>query len=1370
MIRSRLRSLRYVVLITLNTILKVCTLLSILLGILFSNLSMGQEVEHSYRATILSNENGSINNYVTRVVSDNLNIKWIGNQGGMVKYNGKTFSDYLPGKDFPDLLNENIETLFIDPSNTLWIGTKSGGISSLNVVNNTIQNYNHLLKPVKSAQLRVMAIAQDQKGHIWIGTWSNGVYVISIKKKPTLLKHIPTTSAVLDILCDAKGYIWFGDYSLLHQYDTEINNINTIDIGRGITDLLEDSSRNRLWIATIGKEYPNAQKGGSEVYNYLDYYQYNTHEIQKLKIEGVHSDYARYLALDKENNLFIGTWGFGLFIGNKDLTEFKKINLFDNPTTAQNIIYQTILDIHVDKNNFIWLSMAYGGVIKLVKRNGFFCASQEISPKKIPNDFNISVINVNQEGVWIGTSESGLLHGKDFSSLQLIKETADEKVYGLYQHDTLLFVGLESGVKVFDLDTKKVVMQAPIKKATSFLMDEKQYLWIGTQQNGILRTSIKDFDYIDTYVHFNLGNKGILANRISQIIYDPYRNQKWVATYNGIYLFDEKKRVFIRHDQFLDKPLPSVIINHLFVDKDFIWVATPRGLLRLAQRGDIYQLEKRYHKKLGFKSDFICAITDDEHDNIWFSTISEIVKFNKSQESFISYGRANGIETSMFNRRSFFKSAEGVLYFGGIDNLTFFKPDEIKDYDTSPELHLTTIKVNSKPLQPGMILNNQKIASNIEYLEKISLSDTDGSLQIGFVLNDYLDDLGVRYRYRLKGLQENWIELNTSENLNFAGLPAGNYVLEMEGTRNNSSWTKTKELEISVKPPTWLTWWAFLLYAVAGVLFFGFIFRMKTRELRLKRNLELTTIEKEKEAQLIAAKLSFFTNISHEFRTPLTLILGPLEELISKADQDLEKLTKLEIMQKNAQRLLELINQLLDFRKADNGKLDLKVADGNFVRFAKEVFLYFKEMAKNKNITYSFITSTDSVRLLFDRGKMEIVLSNLLSNAFKNTPHGGEITLKLVEEPHRLKVSVIDSGKGVSEEEVKKIFDRYYQIKDSRSAKMVGSGIGLSFSKAIVTLHKGSIKVLNKKVKGAEFVFTIPLKANFEPSHIVNKKMNTDLIENYEKFLSVESAKESIKGNSGETILVIDDNEDIKAYLKNIFEDDYNILSASDGVDGCKIALEKVPDIIISDVMMPRKDGLELCKELKNNVITSHIPIILLTARTASIYEIEGLLNGADAYVTKPFNPNVIKARLKSILDTRIKLRKYYKNKVKFGPSKTIVALEENADEVLLNDLIAYVENHLDDSSFGIEQLMKKLCVSQTTLYRKLKSLTGLSPTAFIRSIRLKKAAELILTTDYKLSYIAFEVGFNDYKYFKSSFKKQFDCLPSKYKERLAEN
>jgi len=475
----------------------------------------------------------------------------------------------------------------------------------------------------------------------------------------------------------------------------------------------------------------------------------------------------------------------------------------------------------------------------------------------------------------------------------------------------------------------------------------------------------------------------------------------------------------------------------------------------------------------------------------------------------------------------------------------------------------------------------------------------------------------------------------------------------------------------------------------------------------------------------------------------------------------------LNYIEKNTSRLLNLINQLLDFRKADHGLLTLDVSNGNFVRFSNEVFLYFKQAAKAKNIRYYFKSSKEVIQFPFDRNKMEIVLCNIISNALKYTDEGNRIRIKLDSDDEFCIISIKDTGIGMKESDLDKIFDRFFQIKSANTAKMIGSGIGLSFSKKIVELHHGSIAVKSKLNEGTEFIIKLAMNPKLYEGFINQNFLPSDNISGYTKNtisedLDINTLKIEEKKN---TVLVIDDNPEILSYLKDIFSDQYHVIDAEDGKEGFKKASSEIPDLIISDVMMPVKDGITLCKELKSQITTSHIPIILLTARTSTVFEIEGLKTGANDYVTKPFDAKVIKARVESLLENRDKLRAHLLNKVRFEPTAAEVVSDADTENSFITKAILLVEQNLENQDFGIDNMVDDLNMSRSSLFRKIKSLTGLSISAFIRSVRLKRAAHLILTSDFNLSQISYEVGFNDYKYFKTSFKKQFKCLPSKYAE-----
>jgi signal transduction histidine kinase/AraC-like DNA-binding protein len=589
----------------------------------------------------------------------------------------------------------------------------------------------------------------------------------------------------------------------------------------------------------------------------------------------------------------------------------------------------------------------------------------------------------------------------------------------------------------------------------------------------------------------------------------------------------------------------------------------------------------------------------------------------------------------------------------------------------------------------------------------------------------------------------------------------GKYKLIVASSLDNVNWKNTSELLINIKPSPFLSFPALIIYILTLILLFYLIIRIYSNGLKLKSSLINSEKDKKREMDFAESKLGFFTNISHEFRTPLTLIISPIQEILNSTDLKANVSNKLTTVEKNANKLLNLINELLDFRKADHGLLKIKVAYGNFKNFSHEIFLLFNELAKSKNIEYEFICNEDEINLPFDRNKIEIVISNLISNALKFTPSGGKITVMVSSANGYCNCSVRDTGIGIPVKDVDKIFDEFYMVKSKLKNQTPGTGIGLFLSKKIIELHHGSINVLSDYGDGSEFIFSISMDANNYREVDLNFKKSEDL-----SVYHLENNTNSINNvsiESRETILVIDDNKDIRTYLNSLLSDNYEIIEAENGEVGLKLALSKIPDLIISDIMMPVMDGIELCSKLKKELSTSHIPIILLTARNSTLFEVSGFESGADDYITKPFKANILKARVTSLLDNRNNTRKHLLNKVRFEP---VIDPNSNDDVEIgfIEKAIVLVEENIQNPNFGIDKMTDYFCMSQSTLYRKIKSLTGLSLTAFIRSVRLKKAAYLISTTDTKLTYVCYEVGFNDYKYFRTSFKQQFGCLPSKYK------
>ena len=1312
-----------------------------------------QENEINYVVDFITTQQGLSHNYTTSILSDDLNVKWIGTENGITKYNGYDFEYIKPEKKYENLLNENIEVLFKDSESNIWIGTKSGGLSYLDVKTNHVKNFNYLIDLAKEGDLRITALSQDEYGNIWIGTWKGGVFVIDFKNEK-LIKHYNYWQQIYSITKDFKGNMWFCNGNKLQAYNPANEKLSTYNLNGQITDILSDPSRNKIWITTTGKD--------TKIYNFNFY----TESIEELET-GVASNFSKKLSLDKYNRLWIGTWGQGIYRSNENLSMFSKIDLVYGSSGKISGNYNTILNIHHDKNNVTWLATASGGVVKLLEGNGFKNAESLIKNEELKGFLNCTSLYKNEKKVFVGTLFLGLWHGKDFSNLRQIKDIGNVKVNALYENDQKLFIGTAIAFYIYDLKLEKIVFSSKkLGKVTSFLVNNNN-LYIGTQQLGLAIVSLENIGKIKRYKVYSENLKNghkIESNRITAIVEDQNKNI-WIGTYNGLHLFDRKEEVFIHQSKLLEEKLPSVIINSIALKDNHLWLATPSGLIKLNYLNNKLIIEETITQDDGLNSDFLCAITFDDKSNLWLTTHTEIVKYDDVKKSIISYGDINGVKSTSFNNRSFFNYNNEFICFGGFDNITFFSPSQVKDFNAIPEIIFTALRVNNELIEykPG----NSILDKNFNYTDKIKLTHNDNFFSTRFIANDYLGQLNIKYRYLLDGYQDQWIDLQNRNEINFAGLSPGDYVLKVQGSRDNQNWSDPKLIAINLLGSPWKSPWAIALYLLFLLSAIIYLIKSNNYKLKLKNKLEIARIDKEKEVELTEAKLNFFTNISHEFRSPLTLIISPLKELLESENVSQKIYKNLNYIDKNTSRLLNLINQLLDFRKADHGLLKLNVSQGNFVRFSKEVYLYFNEAIKAKNIDYKFKPAKEEIVFPFDRNKMEIVLCNLISNAIKYTKSGDEITMRLDSDSEFCTISIKDTGIGMNEEDLDKIFDRFFQIKSANTARMIGSGIGLSFTKKIVELHHGTIEVKSELNLGTEFIVKLAMDSNLFEGNIDENFITSDNIVGYNtKDISVPIDSLNIEAKE-HAILVIDDNPEILSYLNDMLSEDHNVIQADNGVSGFEKASNEIPDLIISDVMMPGKDGITLCKELKSQITTSHIPIILLTARTSTVFEIEGLKTGADDYITKPFNSKVIKARISSLLANREKLRAHFLNKVRFEPTAARIENDADAENTFIHKAILLVENNLDNPSFGIENMVDELCMSQSTLYRKVKSLTGLSLTAFIRSIRLKKAAHIILSTDLNFNQVAYEVGFNDYKYFKTSFKKQYNCLPSKYKELI---
>mgnify|MGYP001238616838 FL=1 len=1311
--------------------------------LLLSLFVKAQETNAEYVFEYISTKEGLSHNYVSKVVSDSLNVKWIATENGITKYDGVHFTSIQPGLKYPELKSENIETLFIDSKNNLWIGAKSGGLSKLTIETNQLENYNALLTNNQKKSIRVKAIEEDNLGNIWVATNENGLFVINpIQKK--IIKTFKT-NGITFIIKDANGNIWFNNIQKLKKYDIKKQKLSSYKIGSTIYRAIEDRFRNCLWIRC------HDRINGFRLLKF----NLNDHSFETVETN-VPSLYTGCLFLDKQHRLWIGTWGKGLYISDTSVKNFRKKELVYPPNIKKTFNYDIVLDIHSDKNGVLWISSDFGGIVKLTKNKGFKNIDKLLKNKFLKNELNFHSFYQDKDIMYLGTLRSGLFYGKDFSHLKQISTAEKAKTTAIIKHQNHIVVGNHKNVLFLDTE-QQIISKLKINQTTSLYSENDSTLWVGTQQSGLSLVDVKSIKHPKIKNVFTTkSNSHIQSNRISDIVKDNNSNL-WLGTYNGLHLFDPESQLFLHHTELTDAYIPS-IINTIYVDKKNIWLGTPGGLYKLNFADGKLQIIETYTTEDGLFNDYICGITSDSQGFLWITTASNLVRFDPFEASFINFEKNDGVYTTSFNRNTLVNNLEsGIIYAAGTDNLTYFNPEKIHFSNAKNQFLFSYLTVNNKLAHANQAINESIVLKKeISYVEELTVTHLHTSFAIGFSNTNFSINKSLNYRYRLLGYEDHWVPLKNQNEVNFIGLPPGDYELQIASSLDSKNWSDSKSLQLHVLYAPWSSPLAYTIYFLLGFIFiFGFIFILM-KQTRLKDKLH-------KEQELSEAKFTFFTNISHEFRTPLTLIISPLKELMQQQNLHKNLSDKFVTMEKNANRLLNLINQLLDFRKADHGLLNLQVSDGNFVNFSNEVFLYFKEQARIRKIDYHFKSFEDSIQFSFDRNKMEIVLCNLISNALKYSKEGSAIILEISKELNFCKISLKDSGIGMNKEVKKKIFDRFYQIRSTNTSHIIGSGIGLSFTKKIVELHHGTIEVESKPNQGTEFIISIPIdNAHYQEKDLAIVSHNSDKIDNYKKLESPEVPSLNLT-NHENTLLIVDDNDEIRAYLKQLLRVDYTILEARDGVEGVKLATKEIPDLILCDIMMPRKDGLAVSKELKSQVTTSHIPIILLTARSSNMYEIQGLETGADDFISKPFDPQIIKARISSALQNRSKIREHFLNKVRFEPTKKDTE-HNDPESIFIEEAILLVEENLLNEDFDIKTMMDKLCMSQSSLYRKIKSLTGLSLTGFIRSIRLKKAAEMILSENKKLSTVALGVGFNDYKYFRKSFEKQFDCLPSEYR------
>lgn len=1352
----------------------------------------------------LTVENGLSQSSVLSVAQDSMGFMWFGTKDGLNKYNTRNFEIYKREKGNKSSLTsgQNINALLTDSKGNLWAGTQKG-LNRYLPESNSFKRYQHSPKNKNSISNNIVrSIFEDKEGHIWIGTDSGLNKLITDDQFIRFLPGKDFSSGLAHHLVkaihqDHEGAIWVGTIqglTKLQQKDGKYHFQSYFHkqgdrgslIDNDISVVFEDPRRN-LWIGThnSGLELFDRTKGT-----------FRHFMSRKGDPNRISSNVIRRIKTDGEGRLWISTLN-GINI--LDLDNFKFTVLNHNPEDPASLNHNSIYDILQDATGSMWVGTYFGGVnFYHANATAFREYKTGLGKNHISSNVVSSIVEDRNHNLWIGTEAEGLNYYDrargQFRSFKHDPENPNSLSSNLVKAVSIagngeVWIGTyEGGLDVYQPSTKTFRHYKPdhadpkalnSNRVVCLLHDSKNRLWIGTRAQGIFIYNEKE----DNFSPFSdQGNHHDL--RSLRYLFEDSKKNIWVATNSGTYIVDPVSNK-IRKFTVSDNSSKFDDINLIQEDsRGVIWLGSyDAGLIRY----DPVKSKIRYYTmKNGLPSNVILGILEDEQRNLWISTDNGLARFDRKE--FKTYTIEDGLPGNVFNYNSFYKDSKGEFYFGGYNGLVSFLPEQIRENKKIPKVVFTRLRLFNKTVAIGDESNLLK--RNISLTKALSFTHSQNIFSIEFAVLNYIKSEKNKYAYKLEGLDKEWNYV-TSPIATFYNLPSGTYKLLIKGSNNDGVWiSQPEEMIIHIQPPFWKTWWAYLIY----ILFVSAILFLVFRFLWIRALLK-------KEHEVYQMKLDFFTNVSHEIRTPLTLIIGPLEHLINDTKESPGINRRLLTVKRNAGRLTRLVNELMDFRKQEAGKMLLNVSPQNIVEFAKEIYLSFQYLAIKHHTDYQFNSSDDDIEVYFDPGQLEKVFFNLLSNAFKFTPEHGiiRLTVKRVEKGF-VEITVLDNGKGIPEESRSKLFTDFYQVKDPL-ARNSGTGIGLALSRKIAKLHHGDLVLLPgppagetimslqsqnmtskthdsfitvektnlySNEKSIQTCFSLKLRtghSHFKKDELIPQFVNVEnpLLYQVPQELGELPDSELSEETSGEeqiTLLIVEDNPEIRDFIRQSLRPFYNIIEAEDGEQGSQIAFEKIPDIIVSDVMMPVMDGLELCRVLKTDPRTSHIPIILLTARSGNIHEVSGLKTGAEVYITKPFSIDVLQLNINNLLTLQSNMRRKFSQQITLQPSNILI---ESTDEEFLNKIMSIIEQNFSVDEFNVNILAADVGMSTPILYKKIKALTGLTVNNFIKSVRLKRAAQLLKQKTFTVYEVAYMVGFGDSKYFSKEFVKQFGRTPTDY-------
>jgi signal transduction histidine kinase/DNA-binding response OmpR family regulator/ligand-binding sensor domain-containing protein len=1104
--------------------------------------------------------------------------------------------------------------------------------------------------------------------------------------------------------------------------------------------------------------------------------------------EYISSDFVRAIAQDHQNRIWIATDHGGVNIWDP-LAGMVTI-LRNDPLNPSSISQNSTTSIFSDSSGIMWVGTYKNGVsyyhpnlFKFKKSPLFFYQNPQLENK----DCN-SLLEDSGGNLWIGTNGSGLLKYEPQTDRFMLFR--NEKNNPASISSDIITASLEdkSGTMWFgtfmgglnQMKSNRFVRYLPVvnqpnsisnKSIYGLKEDENQNIWIGTLGSGVdqLDASRKNFR------NFNTSNSPELLSDFILSMFPERPSTIYLCTSLGINMLNTANgqitKVFekqAKHDELSDYIIYSTIKDR----RNLLWIATDNGLnIYNPASGIIHYL----NISNGLPSDQVVSLVEDSSGNIWAGTRNGLAMI-ESRESeagdyhytVVSFDESDGLVSNIFNQNAVFKNKSGEIYLGTTKGYIVIGPDDIRFNNILPRPRFTGLIVGNEEIVPGKkYRNNVVLERSVTHSDKLVLSYNSNNFTLKFSALSYIHPKKNKYKYMLKGLDTEWHDTQTETGqVNYSNLSQGTYELLIIAGNNDNQWSSEPiALKITVKPPFWLSWWAVLFYAALLMMVIWLIISYILRKQKREFENEQRIMAAKQMHEMDEMKFRFFTNISHEFRTPLTLILSPLDKLLGNARSDEER-NLFEIIRRNANGLLDLVNQLLDFRKLDDDKDRLHLSTGDVVAFMKDICYSFTELANRKNISFSFSTSISELRMEFDPEKLKKIIYNLLSNAFKFTESNGKVdlTISLEQEVNSgekfLKVKVSDTGCGIPEKDIDRIFERFYRVENEQTLHKSGTGVGLHIVSEYVRLHRGQIQVESKEGKGSVFTIRIPAIPHLQ-EEIISAVTSPALPESVSQ---LHGPVDEERIDKLPLMLIVDDNEDFRNFISALFKEKYHILLAGDGQQALKITLDKMPDLIIADVMMPKMDGYQLCREIKQDIRVSHIPIILLTAKAGDENKLQGIEAGADDYIAKPFNMEMLALKVSRILERQRLLHNHFRQKVSIDPKGVEIT---PMDEKFVKKAVALVEANIENTEFLVEDLCREMGMSRVYFYKKILSLTDKTPSEFIRFIRLKRAADLLEKSQLFVNEVAYKVGFNDPKYFRKYFKDEFGVSPNEYKKRF---